>query len=248
MAGDLLGTMADDLGIPRMHGEEDTSFVCRVSYSALRFWMQAFCLDDGFGGSYGISRPTIARKSAAWLRNLAGPYPDILEWYEHGAGMRRNLSDIARLLTDVSDLLETDNGLYRCTARHTVPLGTRSSLLLGLTDPTNLTSTGVPPMSGMMRLTGLTGEVPSLSAASINGTTRHRPSKRKAVITPTEDERYIAIDLSRPPSVSIQASRFNLLTWPVSSVDDASHRLARAEYGLTLMQLLESEGYAIVTR
>ncbi|MBW3080155.1 hypothetical protein [Bifidobacterium saguinibicoloris] len=245
MAGDLMRAMAGDLGIPRMHGEDDTRFACRVSYSALRFWIQAFCLDDGFGGSYGISQSTIIRKSEAWLRNLAGLYPDVLGWYAQDTGVRRNLSAIVRMLTNVRDIVGTNDGLYRCTARHAVPLGTDASLLLGLTDPTNLPD--ALPISGMAFAVG--GTMPTQSASSIVGASQQsRQSKKRAVFTPTTDQRYIAIDLSRSPADSAQTSRFNLLTWPVSAVDDKSHRLARTAYGPTLAKLLESAGYVIVSQ
>lgn len=243
MTGDLLDAMAGDLGVSRMRNEGNARFACRVSYTALRFWMQAFCLDDGFGGGYGVSKSTITRKCVAWLRNLSGLYPDVLDWYGHGDGMRGNLSGMVRTLAVARDLINTSDGLYRCTVRHTVPLGDDRALLLGLTDPTNLPE-GTLPISGMACVTG---EKPSDPVTVFNDGPR-RPSTRKAVIMPTPDEQYITIDLSPPPSGSSHAAWLDLLTWPVSSVDDQSHRFARTEYCPMLAKLLESSGYAIVSR
>lgn len=243
MPADLLDAMAGDLGIPRMCGEDNARFACRVSYTALRFWMQAFCLDDGFGGGYGVSKSTITRKCVAWLRNLSGLYPDILDWYEHGDGMRGNLSGMVRTLAVVRDIVNTSDGLYRCMVRHTVPLGDGRTLMLGLTDPTDLPE-GTLPISGMACITG---EKPSDPVTVFDGGSR-RPSTRTAAIKPTLDGRYITIDLSRPPSGSDHMAWFDLLTWPVSFIDDQSHRFARAEYSPMFAKLLESSGYAIVSR
>ena len=44
---DLLNIMAADLGMSRYRNESDKSFGIRTVYSASRFWIEAFCLDDG---------------------------------------------------------------------------------------------------------------------------------------------------------------------------------------------------------
>lgn len=244
MAGDLLDAMSGDLGVPGMHDEDNAEFACRVSYTALRFWMQAFCLDDGFGGGYGVSKSTITRKCVAWLRNLSGLYPDVLDWYGHANGIRDNLSGMVRTLAVVRDLVTTSDGLYRCTVRHTVPLDNGRALLLGLTDPTNLPERTFP-ISGMACVIG---EKPCDPVTAFDDGPRRTSSTKKAVIMSMPDGRYITIGLSRPPSGSSHAAWLDLLTWPASSINDQSHRLARAEYGPVLAKLLESEGYDIVSR
>ena len=44
----LVDVMAESLGIKRIKGEGERPFVIRCLYSACRFWVEAFCLDDGY--------------------------------------------------------------------------------------------------------------------------------------------------------------------------------------------------------
>lgn len=234
MADDLPTIMSRDLGIPRMPGEGETSSVCRVSYSALRFWVQAFCLDDGFGGSYGVAEATIIRKSAMWLRNLSGMYPGILNWYGSRDDMRGNLSRVVRMLADAGDLVRTSDGLYRCCARHTDSLGTRSPLILGLTDPTD--ASDARPISGMAFTSD---DASPQQSAPITDTS---PSAGgQAVFTLTEDGRHCIIELPRTLRRTARTSRFDLPTWPMSGIGDRRRRIARAEYAPMLAELLGGE-------
>lgn len=50
---DALNVIASDIGVRRFIGESEESFCRRVSYSASRFWLQAFCMDDGECGKKG---------------------------------------------------------------------------------------------------------------------------------------------------------------------------------------------------
>lgn len=239
MPGDLLRAMANDLGIPRMNDESDTRFACRVSYSALRFWMQTYCLDDGYGGAFGISESAIMRNSTIWLRNLSGLYSDLLDWYRFNIDSRTGLSNIFHMLTDVRDLVKTDDGLYRCTAWHTVSCGTQSTLVLGMADPTN--QSGTLPLSGMAVCeTGTRSSVSPPSSHSHNSVIR--TSNAKALFQPTHDERYVKIKLTTSLPHSLCRSQFNMLTWPLLTVIDQQRRLARAEYVHTLVDLLRSNG------
>ena len=63
----LVDVMAESLGIKRIKGEGERPFVIRCLYSACRFWVEAFCLDDGYGGNEGIRRQLIARRLRACL-------------------------------------------------------------------------------------------------------------------------------------------------------------------------------------
>ena len=58
----LIDSMADDLGVSHIYGENHEAFERRTVFSALRYWMQAYTLDDGFGGAYGVAgKPSPAR-------------------------------------------------------------------------------------------------------------------------------------------------------------------------------------------
>lgn len=241
MPGDLLRAMAADLGVPRMNDESDTRFACRVSYSALRFWMQAYCLDDGYGGAFGISESTILRNSTIWLRNLSDLYPDLLDWYRFNIDSRAGLSSILHTLTDVRDLAKTVDGLYRCTARHTALCGTQSTLVLGMIDPTN--QSGTLPISGMAICK--IGTRSSVSLISNNNNSVTRMFNAKALFQPTHDERYVKIKLTTPLPNSLCRSQFNMLTWPILTAIDQQHRLARAEYVSILSELFRSNGIRV---
>ncbi|KFI52222.1 hypothetical protein [Bifidobacterium biavatii] len=234
MTGDLLHAMAGDLGLDRMLDESDTRFACRVSYSALRFWIQAYCLDDGYGGTYGVSAPTIMRKSTIWLRNLEDLYPGLLNWYRFNLDSRKGLSDVLTMLTAVHDLVKTDDGLYRCTAQHTVTVSKKLTLILGMTDPTNLSSTY--PISGMgfANKTGRLSDIPYHQFAS-------KPIRGKAIIKP-KDKRHSIIQLAQSLPESLFKRQFNLLTWPVLTAIDQQRRIARAEYVPILADMLHSNG------
>ena len=240
MPGDLLRAMASDLGVQRMAKEPDGRFIHRVSYSALRFWMQAFCLDDGYGGSYGVSASAVIRKSTIWLRNLADLYPGILEWYGFNEdGGSEGLSSILRMLIRAGDLVRTEDGLYRCTAAHTVPVGTRSHMPLGLTDPTD--TDGTTPLSGMASI----AFAASASPARRRGTALPQTSNAIMDVRPSGDERHVFFDANRSFRASPDLARFHMLTWPALTVTDARHRLARVEYVPMLVDLLHGCGIAV---
>lgn len=240
MSGDLLRMMAADLGVQRMKEENDARFVCRVSYSALRFWMQAFCLDDGYGGSYGVSASAIIRKSTIWLRNLADLYPGLLEWYRFNEdGGADGLASILRTLIKAQDLVRTEDGLYRCTAAHTVPVGTRSRMTLGIADPTDTGKT--IPLSGMGSITFTT----SPSSARRNGPRPTQTSNAVMDVRPSGDERHVFFDADRSFPGSPDLERFHMLTWPVLTVSDTRHRLARVEYVPMLADLLRGCGITV---
>ena len=241
MPGDLLRTMAGDLGLHRMYREDDVRFACRVSYSALRFWMQAFCLDDGYGGAYGVSESAIVRKSAIWLRNLADLYPGILEWYrlDEDAGAR-GLASILQTLASMRDLVKTEDGLYQCTAAHTATVGTHARIRLGLTDPTDMTD--MPPISGM----GFITKVPARTE-SITAPTQATPSSAsaRARIRPSGDGGHVIVELSRGSHSSPDWQCFSMLTWPLRDVTDSQHRVARVEYEPLLADLLRTSSFQV---
>lgn len=130
MADTLLDIMARSLRIPREPDESDAHFACRVSYSALRFWMQAYCIDDGYGGAVGLSRDSVLRKAAQWIRSVGFVYPQVPEHIDD--------NDLGEYLDDllaIGDLVESGEGLLRCTRAHRVQVRPGITARLGLDDP-----------------------------------------------------------------------------------------------------------------
>lgn len=159
MAGRVVDAMASNLGLPAMSGEVAQSFACRTAYSALRFWMQAYCLDDGYGGAFGIGGDAVARKSTLWLRGFATVYPMVRRRFslngatESSPGMRGAIrtGHVRDMLADTGDLMATRDGTYRCAARHEVPVAGRWQAVVGLLDPTDdVAMRGVGPLSGLV--------------------------------------------------------------------------------------------------
>ncbi|KAB5603609.1 hypothetical protein [Bifidobacterium jacchi] len=246
MPGDLLRTIAGDLGIQRMHDESETQLACRASYSALRFWIEAFCLDDGYGGTCGISETAIIRKSTIWLRNLEDLYPGLLHWYRFDSVAGKSIANILRMLVAVQDLTATDEELYRCATSHTSPLGTRYDLILGMTDPTS--QSDAFPMSGMASITRNDQHRPVVSVVSAapagsSATLADAGAERnEAVFKPAADRNHVMITLNRPLPNASYCNQLYMMTWPTRTVNDQTKRLARIEYVPALAELLRSNG------
>ncbi|MFC5222461.1 hypothetical protein [Bifidobacterium leontopitheci] len=246
-----------DLGITRMQGEDDARFVCRISYSALRFWMQAFCLDDGYGGSYGVSRSAIVRKSTLWLRQLSGLYPQVLDWYEHGDDMDESLSGMLGTLASAGDLVRTGDGLYRCAVSHDRVLTDGSVVALGMTDPTDMES--AMPLSGMACVSfGESGAESGQLVSDMLGSGRlgsGRAGRRHSrwpfdtddltlstrvgsVRLTRRDDRHAAVRLPRLAPDSVLRWQIDLLTWPVAFAGDMRNRIVRVEYVPVVVRLV----------
>lgn len=241
MLDNLLNTMANDLGIPRMADKNDEQFFCCVSYSALRFWIQAFCLDDGYGGSYGVSSSAIIRKSTLWLLSLSDLYPGLIDWYQGDKGINSYFHQLLQILVDVQDLVITEERLYRCTALHKASSQAGLSLILGMADPTNQQDT--LPFSGM----AYAYVDPKYTEPRF--VFREEKTLKTTVgtttITRMKDSSYIAIDLTCPLSGDLHSPLLTLLTWPVSTVNDQQHRLARLPYEAALVNVLHSMGFEV---
>lgn len=65
MVRQLVDVMARDLGVPRIPGDdaEGHAFTTRTAFTALRFWVQACCIDDGYGGAMGIAPAATEQKA-----------------------------------------------------------------------------------------------------------------------------------------------------------------------------------------
>ena len=146
---DLLKIMGADLGISRYRNESDESFGIRTVYSASRFWIEAFCLDDGRMGADGCQPGIISRRLNLWLDRISSIYPFIGQWIRS----QRHYTPFSKLLYNrlimVGDIISENNGgTYRCSSRHTIQIGNDLQALLGVYDTTgNDTSL---PISGMM--------------------------------------------------------------------------------------------------
>lgn len=75
----LVDVMAHDLGVPRRASDDPDgeALACRCTFTALRFWMQAYCIDDGYGGAAGIAQTAVEQKSLAWIKQMSALYPQL---------------------------------------------------------------------------------------------------------------------------------------------------------------------------
>ena len=134
---DLLNIMAADLGMSRYRNESDKSFGIRTVYSASRFWIEAFCLDDGRMGADGCQPGIISRKLNLWLDRISSIYPFIGQWINS----QRHYTPFSKLLYNrlimVGDIISENNGgTYRCSSRHTIQIDNGLKALLGVYDTT----------------------------------------------------------------------------------------------------------------
>ena len=130
---DLLKIMGADLGISRYRNESDESFGIRTVYSASRFWIEAFCLDDGRMGADGCQPGIISRRLNLWLDRISSIYPFIGQWIRS----QQHYTPFSKLLYNrlimVGDIISENNGgTYRCSSRHTIQIGNDLQALLGV--------------------------------------------------------------------------------------------------------------------
>ncbi|NMM99682.1 hypothetical protein G1C96_0260 [Bifidobacterium sp. DSM 109958] len=238
MTGDLLTAMSRDLGIPRLPHEDDGRFAGRVTYTALRFWMQAYCLDDGYGGACGMSSSAIVRKARLWLRNMSDLYPGMIGWYRQDDGIDECLRRTLPLLADAHDLEKNEDGLYRCTASRRFPIGHGTNLLLGLYDPSNPTPDSLP-------LSGLASAFSSIAGAKdraafgddAQAQEDHVPHMSFETVQGSE---YVVLHIGSPLRDLKCRMVIELLTWPMRAVDDQRQRLLRMQYMRVLSRSLRS--------
>lgn len=111
---DLLKIMGADLGISRYRNESDESFGIRTVYSASRFWIEAFCLDDGRMGADGCQPGIISRRLNLWLDRISSIYPFIGQWIRS----QRHYTPFSKLLS-TTDSSWSVTSSPRTTAEHT---------------------------------------------------------------------------------------------------------------------------------
>lgn len=155
MSDRLIDSMADDLGVLHIKGEAHGSFEDRTLFSALRYWMMAYALDDGFGGAYGVSGKTIIRKAARWLGEMTGMYP-ASRFVAGPAGIGIINVMLEGMLT-VGDLARTHDGTIRCIEGHIVTFAPGMAAIVGFSDPTDRQSDSVF-LSGAVMISSSNGE------------------------------------------------------------------------------------------
>lgn len=131
-AVDVFASIADDVGVVRFAGEGDKSFCRRVAYSAARYWVSAFCLDDGANGSRGITKNSLNRKISAWVHCLETFCPGIIDWFDAGG---KGIPAVYGRLIDVGDIRSNGfEGTYVATPARLLPVCENSSFMLGFFD------------------------------------------------------------------------------------------------------------------
>lgn len=122
MALQLVDMMARDLGVTRKPGDDAQGhmFTVRTTFTALRFWMQACCIDDGYGGALGITQTSVEYKAKDWIAQMNAVYPWLKDAFDPTM-----LHRYCSALVGVGDLVRTDEGTLRCTKPHNlaVPYG-----------------------------------------------------------------------------------------------------------------------------
>lgn len=131
---DAFNVIASDIGVKRFAGESEESFCRRAAYSAARFWMHVFCMDDGACGKRGLGKQAMNRRLKKWVASLDRICPGIDNWfYANGEGIRAVYSR----MIDVGDLLP--NGFmesYVTAPPAEVVLSESLSCISGYYDPT----------------------------------------------------------------------------------------------------------------
>lgn len=135
MHGSLIHSMAQDLHVGRIQYEDDAAYAHRVMYSALRYWIMAYALDDGFGGSFGVSEDTIIRKASRWFNEMSE--------IQIGAGDDKSRNSERRVcnimledMVAIGDLVQTSDKMTACVEKHVVAFTPGMSAVLGFRDPT----------------------------------------------------------------------------------------------------------------
>lgn len=132
MSVDLLRAMADDLGIVPLPHEDEQSRWMRTLQSSLRFQIQAACIDDGYGGTYGVTPRHARERTEHWLTGV--------ERYARGIFTMLSgtcVADAMNVLLWSGDLVE-ENGLYRCTRAGWRVFNPRLRAVTGFVDATDL--------------------------------------------------------------------------------------------------------------
>lgn len=125
--------IADDIGVGRYKDEDDMGFCVRCAYSAARFWVSAFCMDDGQEGKAGIPKRALSIRLRRWLEALDSIMPGLGKWFELD---NQGVHLLYGRLIDLGDILPIgEEG--RCLARtmRIEPIDENGALALGFFEP-----------------------------------------------------------------------------------------------------------------
>lgn len=142
MHGSLIHSMAQDLHVRRIRNEDDDTYMRRVMYSALRYWIMAYALDDGFGGSFGVSEDTVIRKASCWLNEMS----ELRTGTGDDKSRNRERKICSMMLEDmiaIGDLVQTRGTMTSCVEKHVVAFAPGMSAVLGFRDPTDSQDAGM---------------------------------------------------------------------------------------------------------
>lgn len=130
---DAFERIAADLDVRRFKGEDDLTFCSRVAYSGARYWVSAFCMDDGDGGQRGVTPQVLGSRLGRWLNSLNAIMPGIAERLEIGEGGARA---IYGRMADAGDILQAGEcGRYRALTPRLRPITDGAALALGFFEP-----------------------------------------------------------------------------------------------------------------
>lgn len=126
--------IASDIGLNRYDGEQENSFCLRVAYSAARFWLSAFCMDDGANGKEGISKQAMNRRLKGWVLELDAIHPGAREWFDADGN---GISTVYGRLIDTGDIvLNGFKETYLAKYPSIVPISSDFSCITGFFDTT----------------------------------------------------------------------------------------------------------------
>lgn len=129
-------SMAASIRVQRHAGESDLSYSARVSYSCARAWVWAACIDDGAGGTQGVTKQALNARSKRWILAMGDLYPGLTEWFGIDEG---TLPLVYNRMIDIEDVIEGEaNGRYVARRPSLVRVDENAALVVGtfeLTDP-----------------------------------------------------------------------------------------------------------------
>ena len=132
---DAFNIIASDIGVSRFKGEKDESFCRRTAYSAARFWLLAFCMDDGDFGKKGLTKQAMHRRLKNWVMALDKIQPGISEWFLVDD---KGISTVYNRLIDIGDFIPNGfSGCYVTAPPSVLALSKDFSGITGYYDPTS---------------------------------------------------------------------------------------------------------------
>lgn len=131
---ELFARMARDVGVKRHSGETDDSFFSRAAYTGSRYWVSAFCMDDGAGGTDGLTRQALNRRLKTWIGRLSEVQPVMSDWFEADQG---GASYVYNRLIDIGEIVPNGfSGRFLAQPPRLLPVSEGRALIIGMTDPT----------------------------------------------------------------------------------------------------------------